>query len=102
LLVGQVVVELVGQRRQRAAGRPSEHDLPHQVAGQLFGQHGGWHSQNVRRAIRPGIIQHSQRSLYRRLQHFQHRHRPGPCRILHGLAEGFPDHRRELFGLLSG
>jgi hypothetical protein len=37
----------------------------------------------------PGIIQHGQWFCYRRLQHFQQRHRPGQCRILHGLAEGF-------------
>ena len=105
LQVGQVMVELVGQRRQRPAARSAEHDLPHQVAGQLLRQHGAWHSQNLRRrlpgASPAGIIQHGQLSRYPRLQHFQHRHRPGQRRILHGLAEGFPDHHRELPGLLS-
>ena len=46
LQVGQVMVELIGQRRQRAAARSAEHDLPHQVTGRPVRQHGARHSQH--------------------------------------------------------
>jgi hypothetical protein len=65
------MIELVGQRRQWPAARSAEHDLPHQVIGQLLRQHGAWHSEEIRRRL-PGagqlrVIQHSQLSRYSRL-----------------------------------
>jgi hypothetical protein len=99
------MVELVGQRRQRAAARSADDDLPYHVTGQPVRQDSTRHSQNLRRRLAdgspPGIIRHGQLSRYPGLQHFQQRHRLGQWRILHGLAEGFADHHRELPGLLS-
>jgi hypothetical protein len=95
LQVGQVMVKLVGQRRQRTAARSAAHDFPHKVVGQLLRQYGARHSRNF---VRPsdgspvGIIQRGQLSRHPRLQHFQHRHRPGHWRILHWLAEGSPNY----------
>jgi hypothetical protein len=99
------MVELVGQRGKQSATRSAKHDLLHEMAGQRLRQRGAWHSQNLRRGLSSGtpssIIQHGQLSCYPRLQHFQHRHRTSQLRILHWLAEGFPNHHRELPGLLS-
>jgi hypothetical protein len=105
LQVGQVMIELAGQRRQRPAARSAEHDLAHQVTGQLLRQHGAWHSQHICRrllgASQAGIIQGSQLSGYPCLQPFQQRHRPGQPGVWHGLTEDFADHHGELPDLLT-
>ena len=84
--VGLVMIELVGQRRQRPAARSPEHDLAHKVIGQLLRQHGAWHSQDIRRRLpcagQPGVIQHSQLSRYSRLQPFQQRRRSSRQRCI--------------------
>ena len=43
----QLMVELVGQRRQRPAARSADDDLPHQVTGQPVRQDSARHSQDI-------------------------------------------------------
>ncbi len=103
--MGYVMVQLVGQRRQRPATRPPKHDLPHQVTGQLLRQHGGRHSQQLSgglpRARQAGIIKRRQHPCYPCLQSAQQRRLPGQRRIGHRLAEDLADHHRHLPGLLT-
>jgi hypothetical protein len=69
--VGSVLIELVGQRRQRPAARSAERDLPHQMPGQLLGQDNARDSQDFRRRVPGGnpvgIIGRGQLSRHRRL-----------------------------------
>ena len=101
----QLMVELVGQRRQRPAARSADDDLPHQVTGQPVRQDSARHSQDIGRGLpgagQPGIIEHSQLSGYPRLQAFQQHHRPGQRRIWHRITEDLADHHRDLPGLLA-
>ena len=105
LQAGQLMVELVGQRRQRPDARTAEHDLPHQVTSQHTRQHGAGHSQSVRRrlpcASRSDITQHRQLPCYPCLQPFQQRHDPGQRRIRHWLTEDSTDLPRDLVGSLA-
>jgi hypothetical protein len=47
--MGQVVVQLIGQRRQRPALSTAGHDLLQQVSGELFGLYFAWHPEHIRR-----------------------------------------------------
>ena len=86
------MVELIGQRCQRPAGRSADDDLPHQVTGQPVRQNSARYSQDIGRGLpgagQLGIIEHRQLSGDPRFQAFQQHHRPGPA------ARLAPDHER--------
>jgi hypothetical protein len=83
LQMGLILVQLIGQRRQRPATRSAKHNLTDQMTGQPVCQHTGRQPQDIRRGL-PGagqarIIEDSQLPRDPRPQRLQQRRPPGPA-----------------------
>ena len=96
--MGHVIIQLGSQRRQRAAARPADQDLPQQVGGQLLRQHRASDPEQVQRGLpRPGhagIIKDRELLRDARLQRLQHCRMPGERLTWYRLAEDLADHQQ--------
>ena len=95
-----------GQRHQRAAAGPADHDLPHQVTGQLLPpaprpDTPSTSAEDCPVPVRLASSRTASCPAIACLQRLQHRRLPGQRRARHRLAEDLADHHRQLLGLLA-